>query len=139
EEFSRTDQRAHGANDGLGLGLSIARRYADLLGMRILVCSRQNQGSRFTIVLPPERVPEPVLSERAGYRDETEVHGFRIMVLDDDPLIVAALCRDLKDRGNMVFGYQRGRDAEAALEEGLAIDAAVLDFDLRDWETGLEF
>jgi signal transduction histidine kinase/ActR/RegA family two-component response regulator len=139
EEFSRTDQRAHGANDGLGLGLSIARRYADLLGMRILVCSRQNQGSRFTIVLPPERVIEIETSERAAYKDETQVHGFKILVLDDDPLIVAALSRDLKDRGNLVFGYQRSRDAEAALAEGLPVDAAVLDFDLRDRETGLEF
>ena len=58
EEFSRTDQRARGANDGLGLGLSIARRYADLLGMRIVVCSRWQKGSRFTIVLPPQRVIE---------------------------------------------------------------------------------
>ena len=38
-----------------------------------------------------------------------------------------------------MFGYQHGADAEAALTEGLAIDAAILDFDLRDQETGLEF
>ena len=84
EEFARTDQRAHGANDGLGLGLSIARRYADLLGMRIVVCSRQRRGSRFTIVLPPERVIEAIPQSRASVKDETQVHGFRILVLDDD-------------------------------------------------------
>ncbi|HVX36657.1 MAG TPA: ATP-binding protein [Hyphomicrobium sp.] len=139
EEFSRTDQRARGANDGLGLGLSIARRYADLLGMRIVVCSRQKKGSRFTIVLPPERVIESTFVKPGTSKDEANVHGFKILVLDDDQLIVSALSRDLRDRGNQVFGYQRAADAEAALVNGLAIDVAILDFDLRDQETGLEF
>lgn len=139
EEFSRTDQRARGANDGLGLGLSIARRYADLLGMRIVVCSREQKGSRFTIMLPPERVMESTPVKPGASKDETDVHGFKILILDDDQLIVSALSRDLRDRGNLVFGYQRAADAEAALADGLSIDVAILDFDLRDQETGLEF
>lgn len=139
EEFSRTDQRARGANDGLGLGLSIARRYADLLGMRIVVCSRWQKGSRFTIVLPPERVIEAAPLKPGAPKDEADVHGFKILVLDDEELIVAALSRDLRDRGNVVFGYERASDAEAAFSEGLTIDVAILDFDLRDQETGLEF
>jgi signal transduction histidine kinase/ActR/RegA family two-component response regulator len=139
EEFSRTDRRARGANDGLGLGLSIARRYADLLGMRIVVRSRPGRGSRFSIVLPPERVIELLPGSADITKNEFDVHGFRILILDDDPLIVAALSRDLRDRGNAVFGYQQGADAAAAMAEGLTVDAAVLDFDLRDQETGLEF
>ena len=67
------------------------------------------------------------------------IRGMRILILDDDPLIVAALTRDLEDRGNVVFGYQNNTDAEAAIDNGLVIDAAVLDFDLRGAETGLEF
>lgn len=139
EEFSRTDQRARGANDGLGLGLSIARRYADLLGMRIVVCSRWQKGSRFTIVLPPQRVIEAMPLAVGTAKDEADIHGFRILVLDDEELIVAALSRDLRDRGNVVYGYQRAADAEAAFADGLTIDVAILDFDLRDRETGLEF
>jgi ActR/RegA family two-component response regulator len=139
EEFSRADQRAYGVNDGLGLGLSIARRYAELLDMKIHVSSRLGSGSRFTIVLPENdiidrlpRLPSPQVSK-------TSIYGMRILILDDDSLIVAALTRDLEDRGNVVFGYQRNTDAEAALDNGLVIDAAVLDFDLRGAETGLEF
>lgn len=139
EEFSRTDQRAYGVNDGLGLGLSIARRYAELLGMRILVASKPGLGSRFTIVLPKHAIvpnghrPEPLAPSA------TTIHGSRILVVDDDPLIVAALTRDLEDRGNVVFGYQSSPEAEIALYNGLVVDAAVLDFDLRGTETGLEF
>ena len=136
EEFYR---HAHGANDGLGLGLSIARRYADLLDMKILVRSRQGHGSRFTIVLPPQSGIETVPSNAAASSPRPEINGFKILVLDDDPLIVAALSRDLTDRNNSVFGFERSTDAEVALMDGLAIDAAVLDFDLRGPETGLEF
>lgn len=139
EEFSRTDRRASGTNDGLGLGLSIARRYADLLGMYIVVRSRQGRGSRFTIVLPPERIIETIPEKTDVFKDDADVSGFRILVLDDDPLIVSALSRDLRDRGNVVFGFQHGADAGAALTSGMCIDAAILDFDLRDDETGLEF
>jgi signal transduction histidine kinase/ActR/RegA family two-component response regulator len=139
EEFSRADQRAYGVNDGLGLGLSIARRYAELLDMKILVSSRPGRGSRFTIVLPSGAVIEQTPHPAPLPKPETNIYGMRILVLDDDPLIVAALTRDLEDRGNLVFGYQSGAEAEAALNDGLVIDAAVLDFDLRGPESGLEF
>lgn len=52
---------------------------------------------------------------------------------------MAALSRDLRDRGNVVYGYQRAADAEAAFADGLTIDVAILDFDLRNRETGFEF
>jgi len=139
EEFSRTDQRAYGANDGLGLGLSISRRYADLLGMRIEVASRLGHGSRFTIVLPSPALIDARPRASAELRAHGNVQGLNILVLDDDPLIVAALSRDLNDRNNFVFGYQRCADAELAFNDGIAIDAAVLDFDLRGPETGLDF
>jgi signal transduction histidine kinase/ActR/RegA family two-component response regulator len=139
EEFSRTDQRATGVNDGLGLGLSISRRYADLLGMKILIRSRQGHGSRFTIVLPADGFTEAAHAVTRAPPEVAGVEGFRILIVDDDPLIVAALSRDLNDRGNVVFGYERSADAEAALQDGLAVDAAVLDFDLRGAETGLGF
>ena len=139
DEFFRTYRHAHGANDGLGLGLSIARRYADLLDMKILVRSRREHGSRFTIVLPPQSGIETVPCNAAASSPQREIKGFKILVLDDDPLIVAALSRDLTDRNNSVFGFERSTDAEVALMDGVAIDAAVLDFDLRGPETGLEF
>jgi signal transduction histidine kinase/ActR/RegA family two-component response regulator len=139
EEFSRTDQRAYGINDGLGLGLSIARRYADLLKMKIVVSSRLGRGSRFTIVLPQHAVVDKIHRPAPMRVSETSIYGTRILILDDDPLIVSALTRDLEDRGNVVFGYLSNVEAEAALDNGLVIDAAVLDFDLRGSETGLEF
>ena len=53
DEFSRLDM--HAAKPGAGLGLSIARRIAQLLGGDIGVRSEPGEGSTFTLWLPTDR------------------------------------------------------------------------------------
>jgi PAS domain S-box-containing protein len=48
EEFQQVDRR----HDGFGLGLSIVKRTADLLGLRVKVYSTVGRGSRFTVEVP---------------------------------------------------------------------------------------
>ena len=139
EEFAREGQQASGANDGLGLGLSIARRYAGLLGMQIQVCSRPGHGSRFSVVLPSGGDSGHRIPVNSGPKSASAMRGANILILDDEPLIVAALRREISDNGNVAFGYQSCVDAERAIDEGVIFDAAVVDFDLRGPETGLAF
>ena len=77
--------------------------------MKFLVRSRQGHGSRFTIVLPPQSGVEIISSQDAAPTSWPDIQGLKILVLDDDPLIVAALSRDLSDRNNSVFGYEHAR------------------------------
>jgi signal transduction histidine kinase len=53
--FKQLDGGTSRKFSGLGLGLAIARRTADLMGAVILVESSKLQGSRFTIRVPTER------------------------------------------------------------------------------------
>ncbi len=50
--FYRADQSRSSVVKGYGLGLAIAKRLADLLGIRITVESRPGKGSAFTLVFP---------------------------------------------------------------------------------------
>lgn len=50
--FYRGDQSRSSAVKGYGLGLAIAKKLADLLGIRILVESSPGQGTAFTLVFP---------------------------------------------------------------------------------------
>jgi signal transduction histidine kinase len=52
EAFTRLESPYAGPHDGIGLGLSIARRLAELLGAKLELESTLGQGSRFTFRLP---------------------------------------------------------------------------------------
>ena len=54
---------------GTGLGLTIARKFAHMLGGEIHVASRKGEGSRFTLVLPVNlvRVETEEMSTASGY------------------------------------------------------------------------
>jgi DNA-binding response OmpR family regulator len=58
--------------------------------------------------------------------------------MDDDPMIVSALARDLADRGCIPFGTTSPAEAETLLADS-KIDAMILDYDLGRQETGLDF
>ncbi len=61
ERFYRLDRARDRAAGGAGLGLSIARRYAQALGGWIELKSTVGRGSRFTLILPIQ----PAVSENA--------------------------------------------------------------------------
>jgi signal transduction histidine kinase len=52
EKFRQSDSSGTRAFDGAGLGLYIAKKYADLLGGELTVISEVGYGSTFTLKLP---------------------------------------------------------------------------------------
>src|SRR5918994_6977146 len=81
EEFHQVGNPARDRRQGLGLGLAIVRRIADLLGHRIETRSRPGEGSTFSIELPlamTESVPLPVSGEAGSDRNG---HGRLVVVI----------------------------------------------------------
>jgi len=113
EEFHQVDNQARDQAQGLGLGLAIVRRIADLLGHRIETRSRPGEGSIFSIELPlavAEPAPLPV-SEVAG--SDTNGQGRLVVVIDDDAMVLESLEAILTE-----WGYQAVSAASA--EEAVA-------------------
>nr|WP_249209238.1 HAMP domain-containing sensor histidine kinase [Magnetospirillum sulfuroxidans] len=52
EDFSRLGVKGHGSDRGLGLGLAVVRRMAELLGHGIEVRSQVDKGSSFAVIVP---------------------------------------------------------------------------------------
>lgn len=91
----------------LGLGLTLARGLARRLGHRLEVCSIQGRGTVFAVVVPrdadgdgqaPAFVPSP--------RPTLDVSRARVLVIEDDPLVLSALDVLLDQWGCEVIGAE---------------------------------
>jgi nitrogen-specific signal transduction histidine kinase len=77
---------------GTGLGLWICRGILADLGGTIAVESRLGHGSTFRVTLPPAAVDEEE-GRIDGRGPEGERQGERVLIIDDEPLILGALRR----------------------------------------------
>jgi PAS domain S-box-containing protein len=139
EEFEHSRSSAHGANEGMGLGLALVRRYCDIMGYELDVRSIPGRGSRFSIILPQVAAEDGDIPTKTQKSTRQSLEGVRILVLDDEGTVAFALSRDLKDRGADVVSAERTEDAETLLENGEWPDAAIVDYDLGGAEMGDEF
>ena len=89
--------RNHVGGRGLGLGLAIVRRLAQLCGHSIELDSTPGRGSRFSITVPRANAPRlaGIVDARSRAPDACVLaHASRaaaIVVVDDDPAVVAAM------------------------------------------------
>lgn len=141
EEFYQVENPGRDRSKGLGLGLSIVKRSAALLGHQLLVRSRPGKGSVFGIEVPFATRTDRLSSARAGRgTDATKLPaGTFVAVIDDEDenrLALEELCRQW---GCLVVGASSGAEAVATLATHLrAPDVIITDFRLKDGETGTE-
>ncbi|MCW0183129.1 MAG: PAS-domain containing protein [Zavarzinia sp.] len=137
EEFKRLDQ-PEGMVNGFGLGLSIVRRIARLLGHGIRVHSTLGHGSAFSIDLPvaaarPALRPIVVMPAVAPVARV----GTRVLVIDNEQAILDGM-RSLLEGWSCEVSVARGlRDAMNAIGQRPP-DIVLADFHLDRGETGIE-
>jgi signal transduction histidine kinase len=96
EEFYQVpDAHVPAGRKGMGLGLAIVRRFADLLEHRIELRSQPGVGSRFVVRVPraptPRRLRPPVPAHALAHRPCVTLSGLLVAVLDDDPTVLDAM------------------------------------------------
>jgi signal transduction histidine kinase/DNA-binding NarL/FixJ family response regulator len=112
EPFVTIDRRRARHLEGVGLGLSLAKRLVELHHGQLLVESERGRGSTFTIVLAmSEAYVEPPLPRLAA------LHPGTILVVEDSEATVLAVRTYLESRGFRVRVASDGVTALVAAEE----------------------
>ncbi len=94
EEFQQAGPPPPDREKGLGLGLAIVDRIAGILQHPVHVRSRLGRGTVFAVDVPLDLTPggrAPVLQAAAAALPGASLAGVRVLVIDDDPRIVAGM------------------------------------------------
>jgi len=137
--FREFHQLANSERDrakGLGLGLAIVDRLAKLLGAEVIVRSTPGRGSSFSILLPlaaqATAAPPP-----AEPQPKQRLSGRTIAVLDDNHLVLTALCRFVEMEGAATIGAGSVDQLERRLRQSeTQPDLLLVDYRLRDGHDG---
>lgn len=133
EAFQQADGTTSRKYGGTGLGLTISRELASLLGGRIEVRSAAGQGSTFALLLPlnqsqPGAAPPPSAAPTSAPRREKSAEGLRpqavtippgeryLLIVEDDEAFGATLQRLSQEAGFPAMVVGDGEQALAAVE-----------------------
>ena len=112
DAFTQVDASSTRRHGGSGLGLAIVKELADLMGGRVGVDSRLDEGSTFWLELAMKRAAVPAPAPAAA--DEGTVPPARILLAEDDSvnqLVVAAMLKKMGCVVDVVDDGEAARDA----------------------------
>ena len=137
EEFVQLGNVERDRNQGIGLGLSIVRRLADLLDVQLRLESSEGIGSKFVIGVPQGDAALCSINREPQKSLADQVDSLFILVVDDEEDVCLAVEGLLETWGCIVMCAFSGDAASQQLKEiGDVPDLVISDYRLRDGETG---
>lgn len=111
---------------GTGLGLPMARGFAEQSKGALHIESQPGRGTTITMWLPQvnEEAPIRVRGDQAA----RTVRPIRLLLVDDDPLVREVLAEGLRERGVLPIQAKDGATALAIIEAGAECDAILTDY-----------
>lgn len=135
EEFHQLDNPGRNLEQGLGLGLAIVHRLAELLGTKVEVKSRVGRGSRFSLSFPLHHETNPIDEDRTTVDDP----GGRILIVEDNSIVLQGLELVLKQLGYETFlAISSDAALAVAATANARFDAIVTDQRLGKGLSGIE-
>ncbi|PJF22184.1 MAG: hypothetical protein CUN56_07285 [Phototrophicales bacterium] len=138
KEFTQADASTTRKYGGTGLGLTISKRFCQLMGGDIGVESTLNEGTTFTVVLPAEvqeadtsntiiresLIPHTLIPEPIPTRRQTDTGV--VLIIDDDPNVRELIARALTKEGFSVGVAANGAEG-IRLAKQMQPDVVTLD------------
>ena len=116
------------AGRGTGLGLAMARGFAEQSGGGLHIESMEGQGTTVHLWVPAGRRNSD--SKGLDHAPLAIPHSARIMVVDDEPLVLEGLSDQLKTGGYEVLSFPHASEALAALDARAKVDLIISDLSM---------
>jgi PAS domain S-box-containing protein len=117
--------------EGVGLGLSIAKSYAELLGGTIDVQSEEGSGSTFSFSLPMNISDKKNhINSPAEPAIEFNTKGNLILIVEDDEINISFLNEIFKKSGYNLMFVKTGEEAVNACIDHMEISLVLMDIKL---------
>ena len=145
DEFVQINEHTEESQQGVGLGLFIVKRLAQLLDHKIIVRSTLNQGTLFRVIIPTRStfaLPPP--SKIEMFKAKPTLQHFtdgnlKILLIDDEAHIRDSISKLLAGWGMEVMTLDSVQAISNVTPASLAaIDVVISDYQLGDDDTGLE-
>lgn len=114
------------AGQGTGLGLSMAKGFAEQSGGGLSIESTPRRGTTVALWLPVASDPSPMLADEAAKTTAT-ARTHRVLVVDDELLVRETVVAQLQDAGFDVQAASSGAEALELLDEGARPELLVTD------------
>lgn len=138
DEFSRLDHSRTAREQGLGLGLAIARGISLVLGHQLSLRSWPDAGSVFSITLNLATRPVMPSQVTAPAVRDSQLEGVKILCIDNEEDILTAMHSLLGRWGCEVRCAQSLEQAQVLIGDGFLPQLVLSDYHLDDGKTGLQ-
>ncbi|WP_279488296.1 hybrid sensor histidine kinase/response regulator [Aeromonas veronii] len=138
DEFSRLDHSRTAKEQGLGLGLAIARGISQVLGHQLTLQSWPGKGSVFAVTLNLATRPVTAHQLAAPVVRDSQLEGVTVICIDNERDILTAMSTLLGRWGCEVRCAVDLAEAEALVADGFVPRLVLSDYHLDDGKTGLE-
>ena len=133
DRFRQADDLGEKAYEGTGLGLTISHRLVQMLGGKMWVDSRKDEGSIFYFTLPYH--PHQTKQEK-GKKEKTQLplnwEGKTLLIVEDDPTSLEYLKEIIQPTGAELILKETGKQGLKAVKDNASIDLILMDIRLPD-------
>ena len=134
--FDRYDQVAKIKNlttEGSGLGLSIAKAYAEMLGGKLWVESKPGRGSTFYFSIPYNYVPKELIAKTnvlITNLPESKIKKLKILIAEDDEPSALLTTEIFQKYCDVVLYATNGAEAVEVFRKNPDIDLVLMDINM---------
>ncbi len=137
KEFTQLNNPERDREKGLGLGLAIVQRLVNILQTQLVLESKPNQGSRFSIKLEPADTTE--LPQTQAINQVVSLQGLKVVVIDDDSIALESMRTLLNIWGCSTYSFSTLQACLAELKTAsFCPDVLVVDYRLRGHDNGVQ-